>query len=48
MVTVGEMRRMALSLPRTEEKLICDRVRFRVGRIVYVAVPPDQTTHLDR
>jgi hypothetical protein len=44
MVTVDEVRRVALSLPRTEEKLIRDRVKFRVGRIVYVAVSPEETT----
>ena len=44
MVTVGEVRRVALSLPRTEEKLIRDRVKFRVGRIVYIAISPDETT----
>jgi hypothetical protein len=44
MVTVEEIRRVALSLPRTEEHLIRDRVKFRVGRIVYVALSRDETT----
>jgi hypothetical protein len=44
MVTVEEIRRVALSLPRTEEHLIRDRIKFRVGRIVYVAISPDETT----
>ncbi|HEY7484846.1 MAG TPA: MmcQ/YjbR family DNA-binding protein [Streptosporangiaceae bacterium] len=42
MVTVDDVRRLALSLPRTEEHLIRDRVKFRVGRIVYVAFSRDE------
>ncbi|WP_344955625.1 MmcQ/YjbR family DNA-binding protein [Actinomadura miaoliensis] len=34
---------MALELPRTTEHLIRDRVKFRVGRIVYVALSRDET-----
>jgi hypothetical protein len=43
MVKVDHVRRLALSLPRTEEKLIRDRIKFRVGRIVYLAMSPDET-----
>jgi hypothetical protein len=43
MVTVHDVRALALSLPRTEEHLIRDHVKFRVGRIVYAAVSPDET-----
>ena len=43
MVTVDEVRRLALSLPRTTEHLIHDRVKFRVGQIVYVAFSRDET-----
>jgi hypothetical protein len=43
MVTVDEVRRVALSLPRTEERLVGDRVKFRVGRIVYAAISRDET-----
>jgi hypothetical protein len=43
MVTVAEVRAVALSLPRTEEHLIHDRVKFRVGRIVYAALTRDET-----
>jgi len=32
-----------MALPRTEEHLIRDFVKFRVGRIVYAAVSPDET-----
>ena len=43
MVTVEEVRRVALSLPRTTEHLIRDRVKFRVKQIVYVAFSRDET-----
>src|ERR671918_2489338 len=43
MVTIDDVRRLALSLPRTEEALVRDRVKFRVGRIVYVAFSRDET-----
>ena len=36
-VTVDEVRALAMSLPRTTEHLIHDRVKFRIGRIVYIA-----------
>ena len=37
------MRPLALSLPRSYEALVRDRVKFRVGRIVYVAFSRDET-----
>ena len=40
MVNIDDVRRVALS--RTEEHLIADRVKFRVGRIVYVAFSRDE------
>ncbi|GAA2603548.1 MmcQ/YjbR family DNA-binding protein [Actinomadura fulvescens] len=43
MVTVEDVRRLALTLPRTSEHLIGDRVKFRVGQIVYVAFSADET-----
>jgi hypothetical protein len=43
MVTVEQVRRVALGLPRTTEHLIHDRVKFRVGKIVYVAFSRDET-----
>lgn len=43
MVTADDVRRVALSLPRTTEHLIRDRVKFRVGRLVYVSLSPDET-----
>jgi len=42
-VTVEDVRRIARDLPRTSEHLIRDRVKFRIGRIVYVALSRDET-----
>jgi len=42
MVTVADVRAVARSLPRTEEHVIRDRVKFRVGRIVYLAFSRDE------
>jgi hypothetical protein len=42
MVTGDDVRTVALSLPRTEEALVRDQVKFRVGRIVYVALSRDE------
>jgi hypothetical protein len=43
MVTAQEIRELALSLPRTTEHLVRDRVKFRVGSLVYVALSRDET-----
>ena len=43
MASLEDVRRIALSLPRSSEHLIRDRVKFRVGRIVYASVSPDET-----
>ena len=43
MVTVDEVRQICRDLPRSEEHLIRDRVKFRVGKIVYVAFSRDET-----
>ena len=42
MVTADDIRTFALSLPRTEEAMVHDQVKFRVGRIVYVALSRDE------
>jgi hypothetical protein len=42
MATVDDVRRIAMSLPRTTEHLIRDTIKFRVGRLVYAAVSPDE------
>ena len=44
MVTVDQVRSFALTLPRTTEALVRDRIKFRVGRIVYLAFSRDETT----
>jgi hypothetical protein len=42
MVTAQDVRRIALSLPRAYEALVRDSVKFRVGRIVFLAISPDE------
>jgi hypothetical protein len=42
-LTAEDVRRVAAALPRTEEALVRDRVKFRVGRIVYIALSRDET-----
>jgi hypothetical protein len=42
MVTVDDVRALTLTLPRTSEHLIRDRVKFRIGRIVYLAFSRDE------
>jgi hypothetical protein len=44
MITAADVRAVALSLPRTEEHLIRDYIKFRVGRIVYASISPDELT----
>jgi hypothetical protein len=44
MVTADDIRRLTSTLPRSTEHLIHDRVKFRVGKIVYVALSRDETT----
>src|SRR5918995_6184532 len=43
MVSIDDVRAFALTLPRAEEALVRDRVKFRVGRIVFVAFSRDET-----
>jgi hypothetical protein len=43
MTTIEAVRELALSLPRSYEALVRDRVKFRVGRIVYLAFSRDET-----
>jgi hypothetical protein len=42
-VTIEDVRAFASTLPRSYEVLVHDRVKFRVGRIVYVAFSRDET-----
>jgi hypothetical protein len=41
--TIDAVRDLASSLPRSYEALVRDRVKFRVGRIVYLAFSRDET-----
>jgi hypothetical protein len=43
MITAADVRAVAAALPRTEEHLIRDYVKFRVGKIVYASISPDET-----
>ena len=40
---IDEVRALATTLPRSLEALVHDRVKFRVGRIVYLAFSRDET-----
>jgi hypothetical protein len=42
MVTIDEVRAFASQLPRAYEALVRDRVKFRVGRIVFLAFSRDE------
>jgi hypothetical protein len=44
MVTIEDVREVASTLPRAYEVLVRDRVKFRVGRIVFLAFSRDETT----
>ena len=43
-VTVEDVRAVARELPRAYEVVVHDRVKFRVGQIVWVAFSRDETT----
>src|SRR3954470_8850359 len=42
-VTIDDVRSVAIQLPRTTEAFVRGRVKFRVGRIVYLAFARDET-----
>ena len=42
-VTIDDARAIATTLPRSYEALVRDRVKFRVGQIVYAAFSRDET-----
>ena len=44
MVTIEEVREFALTLPRSSEGLVRGRVKFRIGRIVYLSLARDGST----
>ena len=43
MITVADVRSFVKDLPRSYEVLVRDRIKFRVGQIVYVAFSRDET-----
>src|SRR5712664_3380571 len=43
MVTVADVRQFAMTLPGSYEALVGRRVKFRVGRIVYLSFSRDET-----
>jgi hypothetical protein len=43
LASIESVREVALSLPRSYEALVRDRVKFRVGRIVYLAFSRDES-----
>jgi hypothetical protein len=43
MATIDDVRRFAMTLPRSYEALVGGRVKFRVGRIVYLSFSRDAT-----
>src|SRR5437660_4855320 len=42
MVTLSDVRRFAMALPRTTEGVVGGRVKFRVGRLVYLSFSRDE------
>jgi hypothetical protein len=42
-VTISDVRAIASELPRSYEAIVRGRVKFRVGRIVYLAFSRDET-----
>jgi len=44
MVTADEVRAFARTLPRSSEAFVRGRVKFRIGRIVYLAFSKDGST----
>lgn len=43
MASIQHVRPLALSLPRSYEAIVRDRVKFRVGRIVYLGFSRDES-----
>jgi hypothetical protein len=41
--TVDDVRRIASTLPRSQEAVVRDSIRFRAGRLVYAAFSRDET-----
>ncbi len=43
MAELADVRRIALDLPRAYEAIVRDYVKFRVGRLVFASVSPDES-----
>lgn len=43
MITVDDVRRITATLPRSYEVVVRDQIKFRVGRLVFVAFSRDET-----
>mgnify|MGYP001018958531 CR=1 FL=1 len=43
MITVDDVRAIAANLPRSQEAVVRDSIRFRAGRLVYAAFSRDET-----
>jgi hypothetical protein len=43
MVTADEVRAFARTLPRADEVLVADRIKFRIRQIVFLSLSPDET-----
>ena len=42
-ITVDDVRRITSTLPRSYEVVVRDRIKFRIGQIVYLAFSRDET-----
>jgi hypothetical protein len=42
-ITVADVRRITSTLPRSYEVVVRDRIKFRIGQIVYLAFSRDET-----
>jgi hypothetical protein len=42
-ITVADVRHITSTLPRSYEVVVGDRIKFRIGRIVYLAFSRDET-----
>ena len=43
MITVDDVRQIVAPLPRSYEVVVADRIKFRIGQIVYLAFSRDET-----
>jgi hypothetical protein len=43
-VTIEDVRALAITLPRSSEGVVRGQVKFRIGRIVYLSLSPDGST----